>query len=401
MKSKNNQEKIKSSNENKNYNITYRKGRLNYKNGGYYYGQLKNNKEHGQGIEYYYKNQSNFIKHIGIYVNGEFKEEFNKKIFFPLDKFYYPKYISTINRLKREFYDINYNPICPLGITVGLPKEHDLFEWRFTMAGAKDTSYSGSIFFLKILFPLNYPESAPKIYFLTPIYHANVQLINSELENRGYVSFSPTNNFNPSITVREILTKLYSIFYLVNPTCKRNHLIVDEYKYNRDLYEEKIKYFTKKYANMELEQEHYELEYSWNFDNNDWDFQYPNELIKQAISVNKSELTEKENNNINDFNLKGNNEINLEGKLINVHFDINGKTSIKINFNENELFKSAVEKFYKKVGGDFQIKGELNRENNLFIFNCGKVNGDKTFKENRIFDPAKISVISISEIIFC
>ena len=111
MKSKNNQEKIKSSNENKNYNITYRKGRLNYKNGGYYYGQLKNNKEHGQGIEYYCKNQSDFIKHIGIYVNGEFKEEFNKKIFFPLDKFYYPKYISTINRLKREFYDINYNPI--------------------------------------------------------------------------------------------------------------------------------------------------------------------------------------------------------------------------------------------------------------------------------------------------
>lgn len=119
---------------------------MNYKNGGYYYGQLKNNKEHGQGIEYYYKNQSDFIKHIGIYVNGEFKEEFNKKIFFPLDKFYNPKSISTINRLKREFYDINYKAICPLGITVGLPKEHDLFEWRFTMLGAKDTSYSGVFF---------------------------------------------------------------------------------------------------------------------------------------------------------------------------------------------------------------------------------------------------------------
>ena len=42
------------------------------------------------------------------------------------------------------------------------------------MKGPKDTSYAKGIFFLRLIFPKDYPERNPEIVFLTPIYYPNV-----------------------------------------------------------------------------------------------------------------------------------------------------------------------------------------------------------------------------------
>ena len=47
----------------------------------------------------------------------------------------------------------------------------------FSLNGLKYTPYSFGKFFLKILFPLDYPKTCPEICFITPFYHINVNHI--------------------------------------------------------------------------------------------------------------------------------------------------------------------------------------------------------------------------------
>jgi len=49
-----------------------------------------------------------------------------------------------------------------------------LFNWRGTIEGPADTPYENGEFKLQITIPENYPFQAPKVEFLTKIYHCNV-----------------------------------------------------------------------------------------------------------------------------------------------------------------------------------------------------------------------------------
>ena len=80
----------------------------------------------------------------------------------------------SLERIIEEFKDINRNPISNCGVTVGLVNDYDYTEWKVTLLGPKDTSYKSGLFFLSIKFPNDYPNKAPEVCFLTPIYHVNV-----------------------------------------------------------------------------------------------------------------------------------------------------------------------------------------------------------------------------------
>ncbi|KAL9650698.1 hypothetical protein ABK040_001754 [Willaertia magna] len=61
------------------------------------------------------------------------------------------------------------------------PDENNIYLWYAKCLGPKDTSYQGGIFELKIQVPTNYPISAPKIEFLTKIFHPNVHFETGEI----------------------------------------------------------------------------------------------------------------------------------------------------------------------------------------------------------------------------
>ena len=82
--------------------------------------------------------------------------------------------IESLRRIREEFTELNRNPNPNLCIVVGLPNEDDLFNWRITVIGPRNTPYSGGLFSILIHFPDNYPNSHPKVCFKTPIYHLNV-----------------------------------------------------------------------------------------------------------------------------------------------------------------------------------------------------------------------------------
>ena len=172
-------------------------------------------------------------------------------------------------RILQEFKEINRNPISNCGVTVGLFNEGDPMRWRVSLLGPKDTSYRGGLFYLSIQFPPNYPEKAPEVCFLTPIYHVNVNPrvpTSPGGEGLGHVCISTLNWWKPTSKIREVLSDIFALFYMANPESPYGLDRAGEFRFERALHEEKIRYFTQKYANYQMANREY---------TNSWDFSFP------------------------------------------------------------------------------------------------------------------------------
>ena len=176
----------------------------------------------------------------------------------------------SLDRVIEEFKDINRNPISNCGVTVGLKNENDYREWKVSLLGPKDTSYKGGLFFLSIKFPDDYPNKAPEVCFLTPIYHVNVnpkapKTIGDGVESLGHVCISTLNWWKSEYRMREVLTNIFALFYMANPESPYGLDRADEFRDNRAVYEEKIKKFTRKYANPMKANKEYPRDVDWDF----------------------------------------------------------------------------------------------------------------------------------------
>ena len=160
---------------------------------------------------------------------------------------------SKNDRLKNELEDLQCRQIVSLGMTVGLINKDNIFEWKISLIGAADTPYKLQLYFLKIDFPETYPDSPPKIIFLTPIYHPLVNPQKTEKYELGHIFdiFDGINWKNTSL--RKELVKLFLLFYISDPkqiNYNETSFITKEMIENKELYEEKVKYFGKKYSSF-------------------------------------------------------------------------------------------------------------------------------------------------------
>ena len=172
---------------------------------------------------------------------------------------------NSLSIIRQEFQDLMNDPIAAIGTTVGMPDKNNPYEWRCTMMGPSDTSFRGGLFYLKIIFPKNYPNERPEVLFITPIYHVNVNHIKQKGCPLGHICISTINYWQPQFKIREVLSNIFALFYLGNP---ESHYGLDrqsELMNNRPLFEEKIRYFTQKYASPQLGYKEYDV----------WDFTYP------------------------------------------------------------------------------------------------------------------------------
>ena len=276
--------------------------------------------------------------------------------------------LDNLERLKNEFKNLQYNSIPPIGCSVALFDEDNIYRWRVTLLGPQDTYYRGGLFFLEIIFPEDYPNKATKINFITPIYHPNVNNRKSSDDyiSLGQVSFNAINNWKPSSKIKEIIIKLYAIFYFPNIDLSYSSEITNEYKYNRDLYEKKVIYFTNKYANTSntFPEKKYD---------EDWDFSF-NEDDLNSMEIKP----EKEMAYIEEYDAN---------ELITLNIEINGIFEEKIDCKLGELTKDVIKRVFDKI--------KIPEKNNtLFIYNCKRIELNKSIGDNKLRSGHGFIIIS-------
>jgi len=177
---------------------------------------------------------------------------------------------NGINRLIEEFNELKK------GISSGNAWDWDsgfelwtlnnnIFEWVFTLRGLYCTPYSGGKFYLKALFPDNYPKSRPEFRFVTPFYHVNVnhiQQYGEEIDPLGRIDIANLYDWSPNTKIKDIIIDIFSYFWGANPESPYSLELKDLYKNNLELFNKRIKYFTKKYADPSFPYKEYA---SWDF----------------------------------------------------------------------------------------------------------------------------------------
>lgn len=142
-------------------------------------------------------------------------------------------------RLKKEYQDLIKNP--PIGVTAGM-ENNSLYEWIATLSGPTNTPYYGGLFTLKLTFPQNYPFAPPKITFVTPIYHCNIN-------SNGEICLDILKDtWTPALTIEKVLLSISSLLADPNPNDPLVPEIAQLYKSYRIEHDINAKTYTLKYA---------------------------------------------------------------------------------------------------------------------------------------------------------
>ena len=145
---------------------------------------------------------------------------------------------SYINSIKRELnlclFDMGFQIISLIDDTLIGVLEGSIF-----------TSYENGFFYFKIKYPKDYPFIAPKFYFITKIFHPNIN-------EDGLVSYIFYNEWSPALRTKEIILTVQSLLGDPYPDNFLNQEAGKLYKENKTLYEDTVKDYVNKYANYSI-----------------------------------------------------------------------------------------------------------------------------------------------------
>ncbi|CAG8602654.1 9667_t:CDS:2 [Paraglomus brasilianum] len=146
-------------------------------------------------------------------------------------------------RMKRELEILERDP--PPGI-ICYPVEDNCLHLTAQVKGPKDTPYEGGIFKIDVQIPGHYPMEPPKMQFITPIYHPNI-------DEAGRICLDtlkmpPKGSWRPSLNISTTLTSISILMADPNPDDPLTAEIAQEYKMNRELYNRRAREATIKHA---------------------------------------------------------------------------------------------------------------------------------------------------------
>jgi len=145
----------------------------------------------------------------------------------------------SLKRITKELEDLRNDP--PANCSAG-PTGEELYEWQATIMGPENSPYHGGIYFLNIQFPSNYPFKPPRIYFITKIYHPN---INSQ---GGICLDILKDSWSPALTIGKVLLSICSLLDDPNPDDPLVPEIANIYINNKPQYDMTAREWTQKYA---------------------------------------------------------------------------------------------------------------------------------------------------------
>jgi len=144
-------------------------------------------------------------------------------------------------RIKKELEqlvdDVHGIPGCSAG-----PENDNLFQWLGTITGPEDTPYENGIFKLSIIFPRDYPYKSPKVTFITPIYHCNIN------EDGQICLDILKDKWSPILTIGKVLLSICSLLSDPNPDDPLNPDVATIFLNDRVIHDRMAKEHTRKYA---------------------------------------------------------------------------------------------------------------------------------------------------------
>ena len=144
------------------------------------------------------------------------------------------------------------------------------YEWVFSLRGLDSSPYSGGLFYIKGTFPPDYPQHPPIFCFITPFYHLNVNPKNYPDDPLGRIEMVKLNWWESKyISIKDFIIDIHSFFWCGgDPEGCYGLERADLFRNNIDLYNKRVRYFTKKYAEPSFPYKEYDS----------WDFSLPDEL---------------------------------------------------------------------------------------------------------------------------
>lgn len=76
-------------------------------------------------------------------------------------------------RLMRDLFNMHKGTVENIDLIIGSPSK-DLLTWIAMLFGPDGSLFEDTIIELKLIFPLDYPNTPPYVYFETEIFHPNI-----------------------------------------------------------------------------------------------------------------------------------------------------------------------------------------------------------------------------------
>ena len=133
-------------------------------------------------------------------------------------------------------------------------KDNDMYQWKVTMCGPKETPYENGIFTILILFPPDYPLHGPEFKFINKIYHLNVDFKN----DLGHISLNHLNEWRirgkvssfPTYGIKQALFDIFCLFFDQGVQSAYDDKMADQYEKNRPEFDKEAKKWTQKFATL-------------------------------------------------------------------------------------------------------------------------------------------------------
>lgn len=143
------------------------------------------------------------------------------------------------SRLKKEITQLLKNPSD--GISC-YPNDDDMTSFTANIIGPRGTPYDGGVFELEVKIPERYPFEPPKIRFITPVYHPNID--SGGRICMDLLKMPPKGGWKPTINLENLLSAVRLLLGNPNPDDPLEVEIAEEYRSNKSEFERKARKLT-------------------------------------------------------------------------------------------------------------------------------------------------------------
>ena len=220
--------------------------------------------------------------------------------------------MATVKRILKELNDMKINQ--PLNISLMQIKEDDNFNYKAVIIGPDFSPYENGIYYLSVQYPYDYPFKPPKCFFLTKIFHPNI-------DSDGKICLDILEKeWTPALTIPKVLLSISSLLSQPNFDEFFCPEIAKLYKKNKYEYYKQAREFAEKYADAPPNHEFYYLEGKERID---YELNHIVEIQKRYSQINKNISKDLDRSLIyNDISISKINDFKWEAKVYEEVFEI-------------------------------------------------------------------------------